>query len=64
VAATWLENRGSNGSGQLRASGSGLATRWHNVPVVWYISGADDSTILSGKTLSGPQPGWRIVGPH
>jgi hypothetical protein len=34
-----------------------------NVPAVWYMGGADGSTFLSAKTLSGPQPGWRIVGP-
>jgi hypothetical protein len=35
-----------------------------NVPIVWYMSGDDGSTILTTKTLGGPQPGWRIVGPH
>jgi uncharacterized protein GlcG (DUF336 family) len=35
-----------------------------NVPIVWYMAGDDSSTIFSAKTLGGPQPGWRIVGPH
>jgi hypothetical protein len=30
-------------------------------PVVWYMGGTDGSTILSGKALNGPSPGWRIV---
>src|SRR5262245_18157027 len=33
-----------------------------NLPGVWYMGGADGSTLLSTKYLSGPQPGWRIVG--
>src|SRR5262249_11099139 len=32
-----------------------------NAPAVWYMGGADGSTLLSGKYLSGPIPGWRIV---
>ena len=34
-----------------------------NVPGVWYMGGTDGSTYPSSKYLSGPQPGWRIVGP-
>ncbi|HZR63497.1 MAG TPA: FG-GAP-like repeat-containing protein [Terriglobales bacterium] len=34
-----------------------------NVPSVWYMGGSDGSTLLSTILLSGPQPGWRIVGP-
>src|SRR5262249_367561 len=33
-----------------------------NVVSVWYMGGADGSTLLSYKTLSGPISGWRIVG--
>jgi hypothetical protein len=33
-----------------------------NAPAAWYMGGSDGSTILSGKTLRGPQPGWRIAG--
>ena len=33
------------------------------VLVVWYMGGADGSTVLSGKVLSGPAPGWQVVGP-
>jgi hypothetical protein len=32
-----------------------------NVPVVWYMGGADGSTLLGYKYLSDPQPGWRII---
>ena len=32
-----------------------------NMPGVWYMGGADGSTLLSYKYLSDPQPGWRIV---
>jgi hypothetical protein len=35
-----------------------------NMPVVYYMAGTDGSTVLSVKALGGPQPGWRIVGPH
>jgi hypothetical protein len=35
-----------------------------NMPVVWYMTGPDGGTIMRTQTLSGPQPGWRIVGPH
>ena len=33
------------------------------VPGVWYMGGADGSTVLSTKILGGPEPGFRIVGP-
>ena len=32
-----------------------------NLASVWYMGGADGSTFLSTKILSGPIPGWRIV---
>ena len=34
-----------------------------NIPSIWYMGGADGSTIIAGKELSGSVPGWRIVGP-
>jgi hypothetical protein len=34
-----------------------------NMPSVWYMGGADGSITVSSKVLSGPVPGWRIVGP-
>jgi hypothetical protein len=34
-----------------------------NWPVVWYMGGADGSSLLSSKALYAPVPGWRIVGP-
>ena len=34
-----------------------------NLPSVWYMGGADGSTLLSSKVLSdSPIPGWRICG--
>ena len=33
-----------------------------NAPVIWYMGGADGSTVLSGIFLRGPQPTWRVVG--
>jgi YVTN family beta-propeller protein len=33
-----------------------------NAVSVWYMSGADGSTSISQKTLSGPIAGWRVVG--
>jgi hypothetical protein len=33
-----------------------------NIPAVWYMGGADGSSLLSAKALSGPLPSWRIVG--
>jgi len=34
-----------------------------NVPALWYMGGADGSTFLTSKILSGPLAGWRIAGP-
>ena len=34
-----------------------------DIPAIWYMGGSDGSTILNVKNLSGPVPGWRIVGP-
>jgi hypothetical protein len=34
-----------------------------NVPAVWYMGGADGSSLLSAKAFYGPIPGWRIAGP-
>jgi hypothetical protein len=31
-------------------------------PGVWYMGGADGSAVLSTKMLSGPTPGWKVVG--
>ena len=33
-----------------------------NVVGVWYMAGADGSTVASMRNLSGPVPGWRLVG--
>jgi hypothetical protein len=33
-----------------------------NIPCVWYMGGADGSTMLSAKILGGAVAGWRIVG--
>jgi hypothetical protein len=34
-----------------------------NIPSVWYMGGADGSTVFSTKNLYGPLPGWRVAGP-
>jgi hypothetical protein len=35
----------------------------NRVFVVWYMGGSDGSTPVSGKVISGPIPGWSVVGP-
>jgi hypothetical protein len=35
----------------------------NRVLVVWYMGGVDGSIPLSGKVISGPIPGWTVVGP-
>jgi hypothetical protein len=35
-----------------------------NVVAVWYMTGADGSSELRGGYLTGPEPGWRVVGPR
>jgi hypothetical protein len=35
----------------------------NRMPVVWFMGGTDGATVLSGKAIAGPIPGWTLVGP-